>query len=176
MVTEHDKTLKAIRTAIQMETDGKQFYLKAGQKSSNEAGKKLLAQLAAEEDIHRQKFEEIYEAIRNQKGWPEMDFQPDRGKELPTIFAEATEEIGADLKALATELDDVQTAMAMENKTYDFYKARSKDADYDAERGFYEALAAQERKHHLVLLDYYEYLKNPAEWFVTKEHPSLDGG
>ncbi|GAH21770.1 unnamed protein product, partial [marine sediment metagenome] len=29
---------------------------------------------------------------------------------------------------------------------------------------------------HLVLLDYYEYLKDPAGWFVRKEHPSLDGG
>ncbi|GAI26187.1 unnamed protein product, partial [marine sediment metagenome] len=41
---------------------------------------------------------------------------------------------------------------------------------------FYETLAAEEREHHLILLDYYEYLKDPAGWFVKKEHPSLDGG
>ena len=33
-----------------------------------------------------------------------------------------------------------------------------------------------EKEHQLVLLDYYEYLKDPAGWFVKKEHPSLDGG
>ncbi len=66
--------------------------------------------------------------------------------------------------------------MDMENKTYDFYKSQGKNATYDAERDFYEALAAQERGHHMVLLDYYEYLKDPAGWFVKKEHPSLDGG
>jgi len=176
MVTEQNKTLKALQSAIQMEIDGKEFYLKASQESSNELGKKLLQSLAAEEDIHRQKFEEIYDAIHGKKAWPKTDFQPDGGIRLRTIFARATETMGSDIKAAATELDAVQTAMGMENKTYDFYKSQSEDAAYDAERDFYEALAIQEREHHLILLDYYEYLKDPAGWFVRKEHPSLDGG
>lgn len=176
MVTEQDKTLNALKIAIQMEIDGKEFYLKASQESSNELGKKLLKSLAAEEDIHRQKFEEIYDAIRSKKTWPETDFQPDGGKGLRTIFARTTEEIGTNIKATATELDAIQTAMDMENKTYDFYKTQGKGAAYDAERDFYEALAAEEREHHLILLDYYEFLKNPAGWFVKTEHPSLDGG
>ena len=70
----------------------------------------------------------------------------------------------------------MQTAMAMENKTYDFYKNHCQTATQDAERDFYEALASQESEHHRILLDYYEFLKNPAAWFVQKEHPSLDGG
>ena len=176
MVSEQDKTLDALKTAIQMEIDGKEFYLKASQASSNELGKKLLESLAAEEDIHRQKFEEIYEAIQNKKAWPRTDFQPDGGKGLRTIFAKATEEMGSDIKAPGTEIDAVQTAMDMENKTYDFYKNQGKNAAHEAEREFYEALASQEREHHLILLDYYEYLKNPAAWFVSKEHPSLDAG
>ena len=47
MTTERDTVLEGLKTAIQMETDGKQFYLQASQKSGNEAGKKLLAELAA---------------------------------------------------------------------------------------------------------------------------------
>ncbi len=176
MVTEQDKTLEAIQIAIRMEVDGKEYYLKASQESSSELGKKLLQSLAVEEDIHRHKFEEIYKTIWNKKAWPWTDFQPDGGKRLRTIFARATEEMGSDIKALATELDAVQTAMDMENKTYDFYKSQTEKANYDAERDFYKTLAAEEREHHLILLDYYEYLKDPAGWFVSKEHPSLDGG
>jgi len=176
MVTEQDKTLEALQIAIQMEIDGQEYYLKASQESNNELGKKLLESLATEEDIHRQKFEEIYDAIQSKKAWPTTDFQPDGGKRLRTIFAKATEEMGSNIKALATELDVVQTAMDMENKTYDFYKSQGKNANYDTEKGFYESLAAEERGHHLILLDYYEYLKDPAGWFVKKEHPSLDGG
>ena len=176
METEQDKTLDALKIAIKMEIDGKEYYLKASQESGNELGKELLQSLAAEEDVHRQKFEQIYNAIRNKKAWPVTDFQPDGGKRLRTIFATATEEIGSNIKAPATELDAVETAMDMENKTHDFYKSQGESATYDAERDFYHTLAAEEREHHLILLDYYEYLKDPAGWFVKKEHPSLNGG
>jgi len=136
METEQDKTLKALQTSIQMEIDGKQYYLKASQESGNELGKRLLQSLAAEEDIHRQKFEQIYNAIRAKKDWPATDFQPDGGQRLRTIFAQVTEEIGSKIKTPATELDAVQTAMDMENKTYDFYKRQGENATYDAERDF----------------------------------------
>ena len=176
MVTEQDKTLEALQIAIQMEIDGKEYYLKASQESTNELGNKLLRSLAAEEDIHRQKFEEIYGAIRNKRAWPVTDFQPDGGKRLRTIFARVTEGMSSEIKAPATELDAVHIAMDMESKSHDLYKDRSQTATYDAERDFYQTLAAEEREHHLILLDYYEYLKDPAGWFMTKEHPSLDGG
>lgn len=176
MVNDQDKTLEALQIAIQMEIDGKEYYLRASQESSNELGKKLLESLAREEDTHRQKFVEIYNVIQIKKAWPTTDFQPDGGKRLRTIFAKATEEMSSNIKAPATELDAIQTAMGMENKTHDYYKSQGKNANYEAETGFYESLAAEEREHHLILLDYYEYLKDPAGWFVRKEHPSLDGG
>ena len=176
METEQNKIRHGLETAIRMENDGKQFYLKASQSSSNEMGKKLLKSLADEEDSHRQTFEKIYEVIRNKKGWPETDFHPDGGERLNTIFTQAAGKITARSKALTTELDAVKTAMDMENKTCDFYKAQSKAASGDTEKDFYESLAVQERTHHQVLLDYYEYLKDPAAWFVSKEHPILDGG
>ncbi len=174
--TEQSKTLEALQMAIQMEIDGKTYYLKASRECSNELGKRLLASLAAEEDIHQQKFNEIYNAIQSKKAWPETDFQPGGSNRLETVFAQATQEMGSSRKAPATELRAVQTAMAMENKTYDFYKGRSKKATHDAERAFYQTIAGEESRHHQVLLDYYEYLKDPAGWFVKMEHPSLDGG
>jgi len=176
MAAEQEKTIEAIQTAIQMEIDGKEYYLKASQRSDNQLGRELFQSLAAEEDIHRQKFEEIYNALRSKKAWPRVDFQPDRGKRLVTIFAKAIEKMGPNIKAPATELEAIQTAMDMENKTYDFYQSQSKKATHDAERDYYQTLAAEERGHYLALLDYREYLSDPAGWFVIQEHPSLDGG
>ncbi len=176
MAIEQAKTLDALKIAIQMEIDGKEYYLKTSQKSDNKLGKELLKRLAAEEDIHRRKFTEIYKAVQSKKAWPSTNFKPDGGKRLRTIFAEATDKMGSMVKAPASELDAVKTAMDMENKTYDFYKSQSQKVAYDAEKNYYEMIAAEEHEHHLILLDYYEYLKNPASWFVKKEHPSLDGG
>ncbi|MDP2729936.1 MAG: ferritin family protein [Dehalococcoidales bacterium] len=176
MQTEQNKTLEVLKIAIQMEIDGKTYYLKISQESTNELGKELLQALAAEEDIHRRKFEEIYKAIEKQKGWPAVDFQPDEGRGLRSVFARALENQSASTKPLSTELDAIETAMAMENKTFDFYKNQEQKATYDAERNYYQSLCAQERHHYLVLLDYYEYLKDPAWWFAKTERPSLDGG
>lgn len=176
MATEQDRTLQALQTAMQMEKDGQEFYHSMSQQSGNRLGKKLLETLAAEEEHHLQRFEEIYNALRNRKAWPVIQFQPDGGQMLRSIFARATEEIIAEEKAANTELDAVKIALDMENKSYDFYKKQETSAAYQTEKEFYQSLAAEEWEHHLVLLDYYEYLQDPAAWFVSKEHPSLDGG
>ena len=67
MVSERDKTLEGLRIAVQMEIDGKEFYLKASRASSNDMGRKLLESLSIEEDGHRQKFEKIYQALQQNK-------------------------------------------------------------------------------------------------------------
>ncbi len=66
--------------------------------------------------------------------------------------------------------------MTMENKTRDFYLEQATKASFEAEKKYYEALAEQESAHHASLLDYYEYLTDPAGWFTIKERHSLDGG
>ena len=176
MDSEQDTTLKALQTAIRMEIDGKTFYLKASQQSQNELGRKLLETLAAEEDVHRQKFEEIFAALSDRQGWPPVEFHADGGSHLRTIFARALENIEKQPAASDNELDAITQAMQMENRSADFYEARRGKATSAAERGFFEALTMQEREHHRILADYYEYLKDPAAWFVEKEHPSLDAG
>ncbi|MFP4641584.1 MAG: ferritin family protein [Dehalococcoidia bacterium] len=176
MGAEQDKTLQALEMAIQMENDGQKFYLKASEEIGNEMGKRLMQSLAAEEEVHRKKFQEVYKSIQNRRGWPSVDFEPDGGKKLRTILATATEDMGADAKPSGSEMDAVEEAMELENKTRAFYNKQAKVAAYDAERELYETLASEEQEHHLILLDYYEYLKDPADWFTTKEHHSLDGG
>ena len=176
MATEQQKTMAALKAAIQMEIDGKQFYLKASQASGNELGRKLLEKLAEEEDVHRSVFEKIYEEIEKAQGWPDEPFQPDGGRGLRTVFARVLDAMDMELQALPTEIEAVQKAAEMESRTYDFYNERVKKAGFEAEKQFYQALAMQEEEHHRVLLDYYEFLKDPAAWFVQKEHPSLDGG
>jgi rubrerythrin len=176
MTTEQEKALQAVRYAIQMEIDGKVLYLQASRDSGNELGKKLFESLASAEDYHRQKFEEIYENISKSHSWPVVDFRYDGGKTLRTIFSIEINKPAPGIKVTQTELDAIQQAMEIEDKSYDLYHERYEQAGPGAERDYYETIAAEEREHKLVLLDYYEYLKDPAAWHVKTEHPSLDGG
>ncbi len=176
MANKSGRIIQALKIAIQMEIDGKRYYLKLSLTSSSEPGRQLFRTLANEEDTHRRKFEEIHEAIRQEKGWPKISFEPDRANKLDTIFARAALKIGRHAIAPATEFDAISTAMDMENRSFDLYYNQIQAADDDVEREFYRALAAEERGHYLSLLNYYEYLKDPVAWFVSQEHHSLDGG
>ena len=176
MTNEQEKTLEVLRFAVQMEIDGKEYYEKASKAIGNKLGKKLFQSLADEEDLHRQKFEQIYDEIRQKQTWPEISTKHEKTGALKTTFAQAIEELGSNVEVSRTELDAVKKAIAMENKSYDYYQAQAGKAHYNAEKGFYEDLMSQERTHSMVLLDYFEYLENPTAWFVQKEHHSLDGG
>jgi rubrerythrin len=176
MPKEQDATLAGLKTAIKMEIDGKEFYTRSSSTSKNELGKKLFEQLAKEEDIHRKDFEAIYKKISAHKDWPVIKVSRDRIKGLRTVFNEAMDATAKDTRAITTELTAVETAMDIENKTFDFYKSRSGLAAYSGEKEFYEAIAAQEKDHHRVLLDYFEFLNDPAAYYVQKEHSSVDGG
>jgi rubrerythrin len=172
MTTDQTRTLDALRVAIQLEIDGKDYYLKASRNSQNEVGAKLFSTLAAEEDLHRQKFEEIYSATQSKNAWPAIDFTLPTGQTLKTLFKIASKSV----KASDSELAAIETAMEMENKTQDFYRERAGKALFQEEKKYYTTLAGIENEHHAVLLDYYEYLKDPAGWFTVKERHSLDGG
>ena len=176
MENSQEKTLEALQTAIQMEIDGKEFYLKASQNSSNEMGRKLLQSLSNAEDVHRQRFVSVYDNIRSEKSWPVIIIPPDESKKITTLFSMATREMADNTKPLSSELEAIETGMDMEKKSIDFYQYLDSETSDKTEKDFYQAITAEEREHHRVLLDYYDYLKDPAGWFVKTEHPSLDGG
>ena len=176
MGKEQDKTIEVLQFAIQMEIDGKEYYEKASAESNTQVGKDLFEWLAGEEDKHRQRFEQLFEDIKGKKGWPDKNIQPETGHKIKTLFSEALQKTGRTVKAEASELELIDKAVEMENKTYDFYKNMGKGASYDAEKKYYESLAAEERGHYLLLTDYREYLIDPAGWFAKEEHHSLDGG
>lgn len=175
MGTEQNKTIEALQMSIQMGIDGREYYQKLSQCCSNPSCQELYRSLAAEEYALQKKVEEIYNAIREEKAWPITPFKLGEGEKLRTIFTKITEEMGPDIKPPASLLDALQIAIDMEFQALLFYEKQNRNAAYDAERDFYKTLAAQEREHYLLLVDCYEYVKDPVAWFVTKEHPSLNG-
>jgi rubrerythrin len=158
-----------------METDGKEFYQKAGRKSSNKLVKELFHHLADQEDVHRRKFLEIYEALKKGRNWPDVEAASAKGGKIQSLFSEATKALGSKFKIAESELEAIKTAMDMEIRSYNLYHSRSAESTLPVEKQFYKTLAGEERGHHLALLDSYEYLSDPAGWFTKKEHWSLDG-
>ncbi len=176
MEEEMKATIAGLEIALQMEKDGKEFYRQASKFSHNELGSRLLKKLAAEEDIHRETFKKIYKEIKNKKQWPDVTLKTDASASIKTVFSEAIKKIDKNYSPMPEEADAAKTGMDMEQKTLDFYKERSLKTSFPAEKQFYEALASQEFEHSKALQDYYEFLVDPAGYFVKTEHTSVDGG
>lgn len=176
LTPEQKKMLEAINIAIEMESDGQECYLAASRESKNDAGRQLLVSLAQEEDGHKRKFQELYESIAKGQGWPVHLTGSGIIKDIRSNLGKACQVLGVSVDGSSGELEALETAIVKEKKSYEFYKQQADKAVYDTEKKFYSAIASEEWEHEQALLDYHEYLSDPAGWFADKEHPSLDGG
>jgi len=167
--------IEAVKYSIQMETDGKKFYTISYEKSGNAVGKELFSWLAKQEDYHLQRFQEIYKSISAQKGWPEVKVRPTEHPAFKTIFGEASRATSKVQAGAKGDIDAANKAIEMEIKSRDYYKEHAAKAPETSVMAFFTAIAAEEQGHYLSLVDYKEYMTDPAGFFTRTEHHSIDG-
>ena len=167
--------VETVKYAIQMELDGKKFYAAAGKQSENRLGKELYSWLATQEDFHRARFEAIYQSITEKKVLPLEHITLNRTSPIGTIFREAIKSTGKTLKSKKNDVEAVGKAIEMEIKSRDYYKKQAAGSKSDIVRKFLSAVSSEEQGHYLALVDYKEYMADPADWFTRTEHHLLDG-
>lgn len=175
MKKEHQELLEALIEAEKMEVEGKTFYLKMSLNSVNERGRQLFKILAEEEDIHRQDFRKIYQAVLIGKETPELEFPTEKENRLHSLFPQTVEEVEKEIKAPPAELEAIDTAISMEKNGIEYYLSQASKADFPKVRRFYMELANEEKRHEATLKDYRKYTVDPAGWLVSKTTPSLGG-
>ena len=174
METEQDLVVKALETALKMEEEGKKYYRKSIEQCSSKLSKDLLIWLADEEDKHKHKFKKIYDSIAGKQGWPVFDLNENSNAWLKTTFRESVR-ASKPISECKTDIYIMEKAMELENQSHNFYADRSNKASYKTEKAFYSSIAGEEMSHYLALVDYREYLIDPASYFVKTERHSLDG-
>ncbi|MDD4635079.1 MAG: ferritin family protein [Dehalococcoidales bacterium] len=170
-----EAVLHGLELALKMEADGKKYYQQASLNSSNEAGRKLFASLALEEDEHARRFVDIYNQLKKNNHWPEVVVKTAPSQRFHTIFSESLDKINIANIKYDTEIKAVEAAREMEDESISLYTRLNSQAKSAVENDFFKAIIAEEREHSLALNDYAEYLRDPAGWFTVKERHSLDG-
>jgi len=163
--------IKALKTAIKLEEDGKAFYLKASEKITQSFAKEMFKSLAEAEDKHFKIVKMIYERLKKEEEWPKLVI-PTEDPKTATVFPE---ELGMSEEELSESVNVLDTAVRMEEKSIKLYDGLTEKAVGPFEKRFYTALSNEEREHYLDLSDYREYLQDPAGWFATREGFMLDG-
>jgi len=176
MTDEKLKVLNVIAYAIQMEIDGKRYYEEAGKAAINKLGKDMYLWLAGQEEKHKAIFEKMYQSMQRKEDWPSLSFVQEKRSGLKTLFAQEMKAAATEKKGTSREIEVIEKAKDLELKSRSYYEEHAAKAGTPAEKEFYGMLAAEEQGHYLTLVDYKEYLIDPAGYFLKSEHHSLDGG
>lgn len=169
-----DNILKTIRTAIEMEKNGIDFYHKAEKKTSYPLAKKMFLSFAEDEKRHLTVLKKILVDLK----FSDFDqfFGEKPRQKIKNIFKEAKNEIKEKIVANPDELEALKIGMDMESESIEFYqKALDKSKD-NHQKAFLRRLVEEEKEHLQLLQNTHSYLKNSGDWFLWEEKGLLDGG
>jgi rubrerythrin len=166
--------LQALKDAVQMELEGRQFYLEAAKKVKSEGVREILEYLAESEKYHIQKFNEIYQGLEKDPAWTESiaAFSPPKHEPYVCVLAMTKDDQASggqdDLQAL-------RTGLKMEECSIDYYTKQARETANPLARRFFMSVAHEERGHYLMLMDMHNYLTLPEDWFYVTQMGHVDG-
>ena len=174
MVTTQEYLLNALKDAIQMEVEGRQFYLDAAAKVKSSGVREIMEYLAESEKYHIEKFNQIYHDLQKDPSWTETmaAFAPPHHQPYVCVLAMTKENQGTGGK---DDLQALKTGIKMEECSIDYYTKLAKEVANPLARRFFMSLAHEERSHYLTLLDMHNYLTDPADWFYVTQMSHVDG-
>ncbi|MGD9897813.1 MAG: ferritin family protein [Calditrichaceae bacterium] len=162
-----------LKKSIQLEEDGKKFYLESAKKIKNSLGKRMLERLAADEVHHIERIKEIYEAITDDKveNFVVSDANP---VSFDDIFNRMKEQLQDAVEEMSeTGVDDaemIEMALELEHHGHFFYAEAAKKVKGKKVKQFYEMLAEEEKAHYDVLRKTHSFLEDPGLFFGMAHH------
>lgn len=149
-------SLAILLQAMQLEEQGRQFYLDAADRVQDPDAAALFKQLAADEADHYAYIKREYGALQADQEWiPIPELQPlDQVPLVPLIFPAGKQALEV-LPGNASDEDVLLFALGVEGKSYELYSAQSQEADdVTARRLFYQLAAAEQSHYNLLMLRY----------------------
>jgi rubrerythrin len=107
-----------IEQAIQMEKDGKDFYLQAASNVTSPTVRMIFEELAREEDYHIRKIGEILSAMQKTQTVTEWVTCVIGESKLDSLFGDI---VAAQAKASTSEIDALNIALQLEEKNMKYY-------------------------------------------------------
>ncbi len=166
--------VQAMKDAVKMEEDGLEFYQQAAQGAKSAGTRDIFEYLAASEKYHIRKIREIYERLEKDPTWNEGMCSWVQPHQQPNVFTEAMAKATAG-KGDEGDLKALEVGISMEEKSIAFYQKLAQAAGDPLERRLFLSLVNEERGHYNNLVDYRNFLIDPADWYYVKEMGHVDG-
>ncbi len=156
-----------VQAGIKLEEGGRAFYLKAASGTPNELARKMFESLAEDELRHVEWLKEL-----SSRGRTALDANRELYGRLRGVFAEAP----GDVKGVEDDIEAIDVAVCMEEKSEAAYKEWGAGSDSEEVRSLCKTIAAQETFHRQLLENTKEYFRRPGDWFMQEEQWNFEGG
>jgi rubrerythrin len=152
--------LMALHVAIQTEKDGRDFYKRAAETSSDPGGKLLFASLADDELEHLRLLESQREALARDGKWlspekPDEQTPPIKVEGAPIFSREA---VASNVNAYTSDLSALRLAFLIEKDAVVFYTRAAAETEDPDGKAMYERLVEMEKEHQHILEEEYNAL------------------
>jgi rubrerythrin len=152
--------LVALDVAIQTERDGREFYLRAAERSRDGGGKVLFVSLADDELEHLRLLESQREALVGEGQWLppsklEEDTTPDIAEGVPLF---SRERLAENVSAYTSDLSALRLAFLIEKDAVAFYTRAAAETEDGHGKEVYRRLAEMETEHQRILEEEYNAL------------------
>lgn len=139
-----DNISETIKTAIEMEENGIDFYHKAEEKTSYPLAKKMFLSLAEDEKRHLTALERILDDLKFSDF--AQFFKEKPAQKIKDIFKEASNEIKERIAVNPNELEALKIAMNMELGSIKFYQTALEKSKDNHQKAFLGRLVPLGRK------------------------------
>ncbi|HJO47881.1 MAG TPA: ferritin family protein [Candidatus Scalindua sp.] len=153
--------------AMQMEVDGRHFYLDMMKKTNNKGLKNILTMLADSEAKH---YNVILDMQRNDK--TEFSADTEVLTKVKNIFVKIKEEKDFDVDISQAEF--YKKALEIETDAQKFYLERADEEKDPHRKEIFLKLAEEEKNHCILLENIIGFVSQPADWLENPEWYHLD--
>lgn len=161
--------VQRLEMAMQIEREGRKFYLDAAERTEDDKGKAMWRSLARQEALHIQYLSNARRALVEKGQWASFGMEGVRflsEQEIRRVFPETAE---GKVEPSADELAALKTGIEMEIKSRDLYGELATKTKDPQGKDMYEVLARWEETHRRLLQAGYDYLKKTGFWLDVQE-------
>ena len=153
----------AIKTAIQMEKDGFSFYQKAAAQTSSEMGKTVFKSLAADELLHLEVFQKLFDEKIGKEEWHNLVNTSKKYVDIQVFPKDLQKIEGASPDT--NEIDALRIAMDSEKTAIDYYSKILNNVIDNEVKKIIDEIINQEKNHYQILEGEFQHITSTGYWF-----------
>ncbi len=157
--------LAILEQAMELEQEGRHFYLKAAQTTQDKKGQEMFTTLADEEKKHYNLIKRQHIALTREGNWVgSSEIKPVHIDLDRPLFPRGREALEKAVTIKSSDGDALLSGLDVESKSYDLYRRAASEIENPLGKQMFEFLAGQEESHFNILMMRYEALFGPAGW------------